>query len=86
MIRPDKFLHALQAMHDVMVWCRWMAYHDAPHRAIADLLDSGEILPGMIASQADKTDEFRSHLESIARRHGCAFLLEHVDDPAPPWW
>jgi hypothetical protein len=86
MIRPEKLLHALQGLHDLMVWGRWMAYRDAPHGEIADLLDWGEILPGLIASPDDETDRFRSYLEHIANRHSCARLLQRFDDPAPPRW
>lgn len=86
MIRPEKVPNALYALQGVLVRARTMAYEGAPGEELADLLDTAEILPRFIASEEDETDRFRQHLEEVAKRHRCAFVLQRFDEPVPSKW
>jgi hypothetical protein len=86
MIAPNKLQNALRALHGVLIVARQMAYTKAPGAAMADILDSVEILPSLIASEMDETDQFRLYLASIAEKHKCVFVLQYFDEPVPPNW
>jgi hypothetical protein len=86
MIRPSKLPNALYALQGVLVRAREMAYKGTSGEELADLLDTAEMLPRFIASEADETDKFRQYLEEIARKHKCAFVVQHFDEPIPPKW
>jgi hypothetical protein len=86
MIADKKLRNALYALNGVLVKARQMAYNKAPSAAIAEILDSAELLPGLIASDKDETDEFRQYIVHIAKRHKCEFILQRFDDPAPSTW
>jgi hypothetical protein len=79
MIRQDKFENALYALQNVLVFARAMAYKGKAHKDIADILDSAEYLPYLIANEKDETENFRSHLLSIADKHGCYSCIERFD-------
>ena len=82
MIRPEKFNGALAALQAVLIHARKLAYDGEPHRDIADLLDSAEILPSMICSDADETERFRLQLLGIGERHRWWMPLERFDGAA----
>jgi hypothetical protein len=86
MIPPNQLPGALHALQGVLIKARQMAYRGAPSMEIADILDSAEYLPRLIASEANETDQFRRCLAAIAEKHKCAFLLQRFDEPAPLNW
>jgi hypothetical protein len=68
MIRATENRGALQALNDLLVTARTMAFQKTPHERIAAFLDALEELPTLIARDEDLTDEYRSALEGIAAR------------------
>jgi hypothetical protein len=86
MIAQNKLPNALHALHGVLIKARQMAYSGVPSATIADLLDSAEMLPRLIASEKDETHEFRRYLAAIAEKHKCAFILNYFDELTPPNW
>jgi hypothetical protein len=86
MIKPEKLPNALYALQGVFVRARAMACEGGQGRELADLLDTAEMLPRFIASEADETDKFREYIEEIARKHKCAFIVQYFDEPTPPKW
>ena len=86
MIRPNKLSNALYALQGVLIRARTMAYEDAPRKQLADLLDTAELLPSLIASEVDETESFRGWMAEVSSRHRCAFVLERFDEPPPANW
>jgi len=86
MIPPNQLPSALYALQGVLIKARQMAYCGAPSMEIADILDSAENLPRLIASETDETDRFRRCLVAIAEKHKCAFILQRFDEPGPLSW
>lgn len=84
MIRPEKMRNALYALQGVLVQARDMAFRGAP--GLADLLDTAELLPCFIASDADETDKYRQYLVEIARKHKCGYVLQRFDERVPEQW
>ena len=69
MIDPEKSDQALQALHRVLVETRLMALDGEPTSDIAEVLDWAELLPRLIATEGDKTEEFRDTLEAIVEKN-----------------
>jgi hypothetical protein len=86
MISLDKLPGALYSLHGVLVMARQMAYTGSPGAAIADILDTAEMLPRLIACETNETDQFRRYLDHIAEKYKRAFVLQYFDEPAPPNW
>jgi small-conductance mechanosensitive channel len=86
MITSSKLPNALYALQGVLIKRRQMAHKGAPATTIAQILDSAEMLPRLIASETDETDQFRRYLVNISEKHECAFILQRFDEPAPPKW
>ena len=79
MIAAEKIPHALDALQALVIRARFMAYQRDDHAVIADLLDSVELLPRLIACEEDRTERFRDVVKEASTRHGCAFALERFD-------
>ena len=79
MIRRDKFDNALYALQNVLIFARTMAYKGKTYKEIANILDSAEYLPYLIANDKDETENFRNYLVSIADKHGCHSCIERFD-------
>jgi hypothetical protein len=86
MIKSEKLPGALYALHGVLIQARTMAYGGVPTAALADILDDAELLPRLLASQADETDKFREYLEEIAKKHHAMFVVQRFDEPTPHAW
>lgn len=85
MIAPEKASNALYALQGLLIHARALAHRNG-QREIAELLDTAEYLPWLIASPHDETESFRGHLEETSRRHDCAHVLARFDDALPPGW
>lgn len=68
MIRETQLNNALQALKDLLVTARTMAFERESHERMAAFLDAVEELPMLIARSEDLTDAYRSALEDIAVR------------------
>lgn len=86
MIRDDKYMPALRALHDILVQARKMA-GDAGLRDLHALLDDAEILPKYIASKEDNTYDFQLGVESICSRiSSCQYIIDCFESPDDiPW-
>jgi len=84
MIRPEKHLNALHALHLLFVQLRFMALTSAPLSDIATIADAAELLPCFIAETEDRTDEFARYLETIADRFPfCSYILRRFENSTP---
>jgi hypothetical protein len=80
MIAQDKMNDALYALNAVLVHARTMAFEHAAHGDLARVLDVAELLPMLIAENADATAQFRGHLEALVQMNaGFGFALERFD-------
>lgn len=87
MIDPDKYDHALRAIHRVLVEARLMAYQGEDSARIAEVLDWAELLPKLIAVPENKTAEFRETLVAIVeRRPEFRPSLRVFDNPERTRW
>jgi hypothetical protein len=68
MIRETDRIRAFQALNDLLVTARTMAYEKVAHERIADFLDALEELPTLILRDEDLTDEYLAALEDIVCR------------------
>jgi hypothetical protein len=66
MIIAKKQKQALHAIHRILVLARFMAYQNEPTTKIAKVLDYAEILPTLISTDEDRTEEFRTHIQGLA--------------------
>jgi hypothetical protein len=80
MIQKDKLNNALYALQSVLIFARQMAYEGKAHKEIANILDSAEYLPYLIANEKDETENFRNHLLNIADKYGCHSCIERFDN------
>ncbi len=85
MITPDKQRNALYALQNLLVYARSMAYESGDRR-LAELLDSAEYLPKLIAEPSDRTETFRGVLEDLADAFAAPVLLADFDRPVPSQW
>ncbi len=79
MIKDEKRQEALKSLQSVIVKARAMAYEQAEHSRIADILDGAEYLVALIYEKDDNTDTFRNYVEDMAKRHNCYDALERFD-------
>ena len=86
MIALEKLPNALYVLQGVLIQARFLAYQPDKGKQVAELLDSAEYLPGLMASQSDETVRFREVLEDVAKRYSCAYILQCFDDPVPATW
>jgi hypothetical protein len=83
MITKRKQKQALNAIHRILVLARFMALQNEPQPKIAKVLDYAEILPTLIATNEDRTQEFRVHLQGFASEfsQGIGILEEFDREP-----
>jgi hypothetical protein len=88
MIQEQKRTNALWALQGVLVAARFLADTKESHESIAQILDTAEILPRLIAEEADRTQDYEKILVELATRHPrCGAALEHFRrTPAPDKW
>ena len=85
MISGDKFYNGLRALHHILVMTRQMAYDEASHTEMADVLDIAEYLPRLLADEKDRTTEFRANLLDLSQRWPqFARAVDYFDEPSPP--
>ena len=68
MVDPEKQNRALHALQRVLVSTRTMALQGQCSERIAAVLDWAELLPKLLASEQNKTQEFRDALTAIAEK------------------
>ncbi|QDU87157.1 hypothetical protein Pla175_05130 [Pirellulimonas nuda] len=82
MIGPGKEQAALQALHEIFIRARWIAY-ESGSKELGDLFDAAELLPKMIAEPTDQTENFAATLDDIAERFpGCVGIAERFSQQA----
>ncbi len=81
MISAEKFNNALAALNAVLVVARSMAYDGRTGEVIANVLDTAEYLPRLLADAEDRTSEFRDNLAGLVSIDPMfKFALERFDD------
>ena len=80
MIRQDKFSHSIEAIREVIVLARKLAYDGTEAMVIAELLDRAEYLPRLVLEKDDKTEEFRNQIVEIAREFSWQIIVDHFDE------
>lgn len=87
MIRSEKMSNALYAIHTVLVLARGMAYEGRSGTEIAEVLDTAEYLPRLLAVSDDQTEQFRRFLVDLAGKHTSLQLaVDRFDKTAPLSW
>ena len=76
MIHSDHYSEALRILQGLIVQAKHQAY-EAGEETLAQLLNDIELLPELVADEADRTDEFIEMLHGIAQVHpNCRYLVE----------
>jgi hypothetical protein len=87
MVDPEKQNRALHALQRVLVSKRSMALRGQCSERIAAVLDGAELLPKLLASEHNKTQEFRDTLLAIAEKEPCLqAAVSAFDWPEPVRW
>ncbi len=86
MIDADELGVALYALQGVLVKARNMAYKKEDYSKIAELLDYAEELPWLLASDDNRTKEFKEAIAQIAKKFNCYYVLQSLESEAPPGW
>jgi len=76
MVENEKIAPALRALQGVLIRARSMAYENVDHELIAQILDSAEELPELIACAENKTTEFAESIEEISEEFQCGFVMD----------
>ena len=85
MISPEKLSNALYSLHLILVKVRFMAYNNEPFADIVIILDYAEMLPRLIASKENMTEEFRHYISALTDRYpSFSHILEKFDQPDVP--
>ena len=69
MVPPTKSVRALEALNEVLVLARQMAYESRSHREIGEVLDVAEYLPCLLLETEDRTELFEQPLQSLAHKY-----------------
>ncbi|WP_437960302.1 hypothetical protein WME76_12120 [Sorangium sp. So ce119] len=87
MVRDEKLANALYALNAVLVVARHMAASGRAASDIAEVLDTAEYLPRLLAEAEDRTEEFRENLVSLASKYtDFTVALERYDRTVPARW
>lgn len=76
MIAENKLKKALQAIQDLIIEARILAYENISNKDIAEFLDSIEYLPALIIEEKDRTQLFENYLYSIFNTHNCLNVIK----------
>lgn len=78
MIAEHQAQTALRIIQSLIVSARHEAYQ-AGARSVGDLLDDIELLPEMLADDADRSQDFQIALEGIAEKHpSCRYIVDEL--------
>ncbi|WP_224994346.1 hypothetical protein [Cesiribacter sp. SM1] len=75
MIEERKLNKAIQAIQDLIIEARKLAYQEIPGKELAEFLDGLEYLPALIVEGGDSTNLFESYLEEFCNRNNCLSVL-----------
>lgn len=76
MIHKEKEAKALQAIQDLLIEARGLAYENVPSHILAELLDGIEYLPALLIEEKDDTLFFEEFLENLCIRNNFRFIID----------
>ncbi len=80
MITNEKHDDALYALNGVLIHARILAFEQAPHQKLAEVLDIAELLPMLFLERRDATAFFRGLLEALIEiDKGFTLALQRFD-------
>jgi hypothetical protein len=88
MIAPSKAAQALYALNGVLVQLRFLALRGEDPVRIAAILDVIEMLPRLLSTPDDRTNEFEGYLRGLAESYpGFGIgLARFLEDTVPDTW
>jgi len=79
MIANEQYSQALRALQRLIVHAKDQAYL-AGQNKLAELLNDVELLPEIVADEADRTADFVEMLRGIARLHpSCRYIVDEFE-------
>lgn len=75
MIATNKHSKAIQAVQDLIIEARSLAYQKIPGEKLAEFLDGVEYLPALFLEKEDRTELFENYLEEFCNRYNCSGIL-----------
>lgn len=79
MIESNKQKKAIQAIQDLIIEARSLAYNKADHLRLAEFLDSIEYLPGLIIEEKDNTGLFEQYLNDLCSENNCMNVVNRYN-------
>ena len=80
MIESRKRKKAIQAVHDLIVEARNLAWKNFPNKELAEFLDGVEYLPALIIEEKDNTDLFEKFLKDFCINHNCLSVFYRYEN------
>ena len=79
MIESGKQIKAIQAIQDLIIEARSLAYNKTEHIHLAEFLDSIEYLPGLIVEEKDNTALFEQYLNNLYSENNCMNVVNRYN-------
>ena len=79
MIESKKQKKAIQAIQDLIIEVRNLAYQNYPSKDLAEFLDGVEYLPALIVEENDRTELFEIFLTDLCVRNNCMSVVNRYE-------
>ena len=79
MIEDRKQKKAIQAIQDLIIEARSLAYQNFPNKKLAEFLDGIEYLPALIIEEKDNTDLFERFLKDFCVCNNCLNVINRYE-------
>lgn len=76
MIRPEKHIQSIEAIHNLIIQLKVMTVFNKPHLEMYNFIDAIEYLPQLMMGEVDKTALFEEELEKICLKYNLISVLE----------
>ena len=76
MIRPEKHIQSIEAIHNLIIQVKLMTVFNKPHLEMYNFIDEVEYLPQLMMFEEDKTALFEEELEKICLKYNLISVLE----------
>jgi hypothetical protein len=85
-MNEKKLRAAISAIQNVVIQARMLAYHNAPHEQMVDILDQCEYLPGLLLESENNFKAFGESLHGIGIRFpSCRYIAEQFATACGYW-
>ena len=79
MIESKKQKKAIQAIQDMIIEARSLAYQNFPNKDLSEFLDEIEYFPALIVEEKDNTELLEKSLKDFCIRHNCMNILNRYE-------